>query len=43
VKLSTKDLHIMLLSICYFREKRRKKGRTFLAELNEITFMHVRV
>jgi len=37
VKIGTRDLHIMTLS--KFRENGRKKGRTFLMAVSEITFM----
>ena len=41
VKFGITNLHIMMLSICEFRENRCREGRKFFMDLNEITFAHV--
>jgi hypothetical protein len=38
VKLGTRDLHIIPPSIHEFRQNRRLEGRSFLPEVNEVTF-----
>jgi len=35
------DLHLVLISICAFRENRRRKGPSILMVINKITFMRV--
>jgi len=35
------DLHLVLMSICAFRENRRRKAPTNLMVINKITFMRV--
>jgi len=41
VKFSIRDLHIILLSICDFRENRRREGPYFLMCVNKNTFTQV--
>ena len=41
VKFGITNLHIMMLSICKFRENRCREGRKYFMDLNEITFAHV--
>ena len=36
VKFGIRDVHIMLLSICEFRENRCMEGRTFLMDANKL-------
>ena len=41
IKISIRDLHVMLLGICEFRENWRSEGRTFLMGVSFITFARV--
>jgi hypothetical protein len=41
MKFGIEGLHTMLLSVCEFRENRRREGRNFVMGLNVITFTRV--
>jgi hypothetical protein len=40
MKFGTRNLYIMLLSVCEFRQNRRREGCTLPVGVNKITFKH---